>query len=154
VSTLNDQHIKVLNGLVEATLDSAHGYKDAAKDAKNPRFKSLFEKRSMERHQLSAELKTEIRGMGGKPEDDGTILASAQRMFLNLKNAVMGSDQGIVDEVEAGEDHIKAKFEKAMREANLSAPVKGVVSKVYAVIKADHDQTRDLKRELKVHPAP
>ena len=79
MSTLNDQHIKVLNGLVEATLDSAHGYKDAAKDAKNPRFKSLFEKRSMERNQLSAELKTEIRGMGGKPEDDGTILASAQR---------------------------------------------------------------------------
>ena len=29
-----------------------------------------------------------------------------------------------------------------------------VVIKVYAVIKADHDQIRDLKRELKAHPAP
>jgi uncharacterized protein (TIGR02284 family) len=154
MSTINDQHIKVLNSLVEATLDSAHGYREAAKDAKNPRFKSLFEKRSMERNQLTAELQTEVRGLGGKPEDEGTILASAHRMFLNLKNTVTGSDQGIVDEVEAGEDHIKAKFEEALQQENLSAPVKGVVNEVYAVIKADHDQMRDLKRELKAHPAP
>jgi hypothetical protein len=54
-------------------------------------------------------------------------------MFLNLMNMMMGSDQRIIDEVEAGEDHIKAQFEKAMREENLSAPVKGAVSKVSAV---------------------
>jgi uncharacterized protein (TIGR02284 family) len=154
MSTLNDQHIKVLNSLVEATLDSAHGYRDAAKDAKNPRFKSLFERRSMERNQLTAELQTEIRGLGGEPEDDGTVLASAHRMFLNLKNTVAGSDQGVVNEVEAGEDHIKAKFEHALRNENLPSPVKGVVSKVYAVIKAGHDQMRDLKHELKAHPTP
>ena len=41
-----------------------------------------------------------------------------------------------------------------MREENLSAPVKDVVIKVYAVIKADHDQMRELKRELKAHPVP
>jgi uncharacterized protein (TIGR02284 family) len=67
---------------------------------------------------------------------------------------VAGSDQGIVDEVEAGEDHIKTKFEHAMRKEHLSAPVQEVVSKVYAAIKADHDQMRDLKRELKAHAAP
>jgi uncharacterized protein (TIGR02284 family) len=154
MSTVNNRHIEVLNNLVEATLDSAHGYREAAKDASNPRFKSLFEKRSMERNQLTAELKAEIRSLGGKPEDDGTIIASAHRMFLNLKNTVMGSDQGIVNEVEAGEDHIKAKFEEALQRENLSAPVKDVVIKVYAVIKADHDQMRRLKRELKAHPAP
>ena len=87
MSTINDQRIKVLNSLVEATLDSAHGYREAAKDAKNPRFKSLFERRSMERNQLTAELQSEVRGLGGKPEDDGTILASAHRVFLNLKHA-------------------------------------------------------------------
>jgi len=150
MSTINDQHIKVLNSLVEATLDSAHGYRE---DAKNPRFKSLFEKRSMERNQLTAELKTEVRGLGGKPADDGTILASAHRMFLSLKNAATGSDQGIVNEIEAGEDHIKAKFEEALQHKNLSAPVKSLVSKVYSLIKADHNQMRDLKREFKANTA-
>ena len=154
MSTINDQRIKVLNSLVEATLDSAHGYREAAKDAKNPRFKSLFERRSMERNQLTVELQSEVRGLGGKPEDDGTILASAHRVFLNLKHAAGGSDESIVTEVESGEDHIKTKFEEALRREHLSAPVKSVVSKVYAIIKADHDQMRDLKRELKAHQAP
>jgi uncharacterized protein (TIGR02284 family) len=154
MSTVNDQHIKVLNSLIETTLDSGHGYREAAKDAKNPRFKSLFEKRSMERNQLTAELQAEVRGLGGKPEDDGSMLASAHRVFLNLKNTVTGSDETVVNEVEAGEDHIKAKFEKALQQENLPAPVKIVVTKVYSVIKADHDQMRDLKHDLKAHPAP
>jgi uncharacterized protein (TIGR02284 family) len=152
MSTLNDQHIRILNSLVEATLDSAHGYRDAAKEATNPRFKSLFERRAMERKQLTADLQAEVRGLGGTPEDDGTILAAAHRMFLNLKNTVTGSDQGIVNEIESGEDHIKAKFEEAMRQHTLSVPVKDAVIKAYAVIKADHDQMRDLKHELKAHP--
>lgn len=152
MSTTNDHHVEVLNDLVEATLDSALGYREAAKDAKNPRFKSLFEKRSMERHQLTAELQAEVRGLGGTPQDEGSILASAHRVFVNLKNTVTGSDESIVDEVEAGEDHIKAKFEKAMQREKLSAPVQDTVSKVYAVVKADHDQMRELKHELKAHP--
>ncbi len=151
MSTLNDQHIKVLNSLIEVTLDSAQGYRDAAKDSTNPRFKSLFEMRAMERNQVTAELKAEVRGLGGKPEDDGTVLASVHRVFLNLKNAVIGSDQGVVDEVEAGEDHIKAKFEAALQHENLSAPVKIVVARLYTVIKAGHDQMRDLKHDLHIH---
>ena len=148
MSTLNDKHIRVLNSLIEVTLDSAHGYRDAAKDAKNPQFKTLFEKRSVERNQLTAELQAEVRGLGGKPEDEGAMLASVHRVFLNLKNAVAGSDQSIIAEVEAGEDHIKAKFEAALQHENLSVPVKGVVAKLYLVIKAGHDQMRELKHDL------
>jgi uncharacterized protein (TIGR02284 family) len=147
MSTLNDQHIKVLNNLIEVTLDSAHGYREAAKDATNPHFKSLFEKRSMERHQVTAELQAEVRGLGGKPEDEGAVLASVHRVFLTLKNAVAGSDQAVVDEVEAGEDYIKAKFEAALQHENLSAPVKVVVAKLYTVIKAGHNQMRELKHD-------
>ena len=151
MSTLNDRHITVLNNLIEAALDSAQGYSDAAKSTTSSRFKTLFERRAMERHQLTAELQSEVRGLGGTPEDEGTIMASAHRMFVNLKNAMTGSEQGIVDAVEAGEDHVKAKFEAALQHEQLSAPVKGIVSRLYAGIKADHDQMRDIKRDLKVH---
>ena len=74
-------------------------------------------------------------------------------MFLNLKNSVTGSDQTIVDEVEAGEDHIKARFEEALRPQILSASLQEAVTTVYGVIKADHDQMRDLKRDLKANRA-
>lgn len=141
--------IKVLNGLIETTLDSAHGYQDAAKEAKNPTFKSLFERRAMQRKQITAELQTEVRKLGGDPEDDGTVLASAHRAFLNLKNSVTGDDQSVVNEVERGEDHIKAKYEDALKDSSLSAPVKQTIATSYASVKADHDQMSALKHELK-----
>lgn len=142
--------IKVLNGLIETTLDSAHGYQDAAKNAKNPAFKSLFERRGMQRKQLTAELQNEVRKLGGEPEDDGTILASAHRAFLTLKNSVTGDDQSVVNEVERGEDHIKHKFEAALKDNDLSAPVKQTISACYTSVKADHDQMSALKHELKL----
>lgn len=141
--------IKILNGLIETTLDSAHGYQEAGKEAKNPVFKSLFERRGMERKQLTAELQAEVRKLGGEPEDDGTVLASAHRVFLNLKNSLTGDDQSVVNEVERGEDHIKAKYESALKDDTLSAPVKETIARAYGLVKAGHDQMRDLKHSLK-----
>ncbi|HEY4344186.1 MAG TPA: PA2169 family four-helix-bundle protein [Parvibaculum sp.] len=141
--------IKVLNGLIETTLDSAHGYQDAAKEAKNATYKSLFERRGMQRKQLTAELQTEVRKLGGEPEDDGTVLASAHRVFLNLKNSVTGDDQSVINEVERGEDHIKAKYEDALKDSSLSATVKETIARAYVSVKADHDQVSELKHALK-----
>ncbi len=141
--------INVLNGLIETTLDSSHGYHDAGKEAKNPTFKSLFERRAMQRKQITADLQSQVRTLGGTPEDDGTVLASAHRAFLNLKNSVTGDDQSVVNEVERGEDHIKAKYENALKDSSLSAPIKQTIATCYASVKADHDQMSALKHELK-----
>ena len=46
-STQHD--LDILNNLIEVTLDSAHGYEDAAKDTRNPYFKTLFGKRAIDR---------------------------------------------------------------------------------------------------------
>jgi uncharacterized protein (TIGR02284 family) len=147
----NKRHIDVLNDLIATTLDSAAGYQEAAEEAKSPHFRSLFEKRATQRRQIAADLKVEVRSLGGRPEDDGTILAAAHRMFLNLKSSLAGDDRSVVNEVERGEDHIKAKFGAALNDENLPAPVKATIARAYASIKADHDQMRDLKRQLEFH---
>ena len=148
----NDQQIDVLNSLVSTTLDSADGYLQAAKATKNLRFKTLFDRRALERKQLTGQLQTEIRNLGGVPATDGTILASATRMFVNLKNMVSDSDQTIVNVVESGEDSIKAKYESALKESCLSSPVKSVISSAYLIIKTGHDQMSNLKHELQAQP--
>jgi uncharacterized protein (TIGR02284 family) len=147
----NKRHIDLVNDLIATMLDSAEGYREAAAEAQNPHFKALFEKRAAQRRQMTGELRSEVRNLGGKPEDDGTILAAAHRMFLSLKNSLAGNDQSVVEEVERGEDHIKAKFESALRDENLPAPVKATLARAYAAIKSDHDQMRDLKRQLAFH---
>ncbi|MCE9649610.1 MAG: PA2169 family four-helix-bundle protein [Parvibaculum sp.] len=149
MSTEIKHDIKVLNSLIATALDSAHGYQDAGKEAKNASFKALFERRGMERKQLTAELQGEVRKLGGEPEDEGTALASAHRVFLNLKNSLTGDDQSVINEVERGEDHIKAKFEEALKDSTLSAPVKQTLTTCYASVKAGHDQVSALKHAMK-----
>jgi uncharacterized protein (TIGR02284 family) len=148
MSTANAHDIEVLNDLIETTLDSADGYAEAAKDAKNPGFKSLFEQRARQRKQLTAEFQSAVSALGGTPEDDGTVLASAHRVFTGIKNAIGGGDETVINEVERGEDHIKAKFEKAMQHSDLAGPTQNTIRAAYSSIKADHDQMRDLKHSL------
>ncbi|MDG2520678.1 PA2169 family four-helix-bundle protein [Caulobacter segnis] len=145
----NEDHIKLVNGLVETTIDSADGYEAAAKEADGARFKDLFEQRAQERRTIAVELQREVRRLGGEPKDDGTILAAAHRVFLNLKDAVTKGDQAVVDEVEAGEDHIKAKYEKALQDTDVDVQTRAAIEKAWTSVKSGHDQMRDIKHMLK-----
>ena len=44
----NDHDIKVLNGLLEAVLDSVDGYREAARETDQTRYRGLFEQRAEE----------------------------------------------------------------------------------------------------------
>lgn len=145
----NQHDVDVLNNLIAATLDSAHGYDDAGTDTKNPTFKTMFGKRAIERKQVTAELQTEVRRLlGGKPVQEGTVAGKAHRTFMNLKAAVTGSDTGVVNSVESGEDHLKKEYEEALADRDLSAPVRDLVQRAYVSVKAGHDEMRDLKHRL------
>jgi uncharacterized protein (TIGR02284 family) len=150
-TSANKDVVRTLNGLIESTLDSADGYQSAAKNAENPRFKTLFAERAQSRRQIVSSLQSQVRSLGAKPEDDGTVLAAAHRAFLNLKNAVTGDDETVVKEVERGEDHIKEKFEAALKEGKLTPGSLDAVTKAYASIKADHDRMSNLKHSMQKH---
>jgi uncharacterized protein (TIGR02284 family) len=142
----NNHDVDTLNELVSVTIDSADGYREAAKDAKNERFQSMFSARASERETVVRDLQAQVRTLGGTPEDDGSILAGAHRMFMNLRDTVTGgNDDSLIAEVERGEDHIKAKFETAMADAKLSTETRAVIERCYAPVRAGHDQMRDLK---------
>jgi len=141
--------IRTLNGLIATTLDSVDGYTEAAKDAENGRYGQLFIARATERRTVVSDLQAEVSRLGGTPEDDGTILAGAHRAFVNLKASVTGQDDAaIVNEVERGEDHIKAKFESALEDQDLSAGTRSAIQAAYGSVRAGHDEMRDLKHSL------
>jgi len=149
MSDSNSHDISTLNGLIATTLDSVDGYTEAAKDSENSRFTPLFTSRAAERRQVVANLQQQVRSLGGDPEDDGTILAGAHRMFLNLKATLTGKDdKAIINEVEAGEDHIKAKFEDAIADRELSPAVRAVIEQNYVSVKEGHDEMRDIKHSM------
>ena len=54
----------------------------------------------------------------------------------------------MVNSVENGEDFIKAKFEKALEDSDVSASTRETIRRAYVTVKDGHDQMRDLKHSL------
>jgi uncharacterized protein (TIGR02284 family) len=146
----NDRAVKVLNSLIETTLDSANGYKDAADAVDNPQFRTMFADRAQRRMELTRRLQDEVRSFGGEPEHDQSVVGKLHNKFAELRGKLMGSgsDKAVIDEVERGEDVIKAKFEKALDERDLPQEARQLVSTAYGEIKAEHDDISRLKHQL------
>ncbi len=54
------------------------------------------------------------------PQKEDTAQPSAHRIFINLRiGTPTNHHQAMVDEVKHGEDHIRAKFEHAMKDIDV-----------------------------------
>ena len=147
----DQQHaVKVLNSLIETTLDSANGYKEAAENAESAQFRTMFEERARRRMDLTRELQQEVRSFGGQPEDDQSMMGKAHNKFVDLKNALTGGpdDKKVINEVERGEDVIKAKYEKCLDDSELPAEVRQRLTQAYQSIRADHDEISRIKHQF------
>lgn len=147
---MNTSHdISVLNGLITTGLDSIKGFEDAAEDAKNTRFAALFADFARDREKIVTSLQTEVRNLGGKPEESASFLGAAHRSFMDLKQALSGkNDKAIIEEVERGEDHIQTKFEIALKDTDLAPATRSVIRDAFSSVKAGHHQASVLKHSL------
>ena len=147
--TENDRAVKVLNSLIETTLDSANGYRSAAEGVDNPEYRTMFTERAAKREELGRRLQQEVRTFGGDPEDDQSLMGKLHNKFAEVRGDLMGrDDKGVIDEVERGEDVIKAKFEAAARDTDLPPSVRQLVQTEYESVKSDHDTISRLKHQL------
>ena len=140
--------VGTLNSLLATVVDSIDGFEQATKSVDSSSYKALFIEVISDRRKLQSEIETAIRGAGGTPDDEGTMLASAHRVLMRLRDMISKGDIAVVDEAERGEDHIKAKFEKARGDAELSPNVRQFVASAATRVKAGHDKIRDLKHSL------
>jgi len=141
--------IGTLNEFIETTIDSVTGYEDAAGNSEAGRFAQMFRERAGERQRVVEELRAEVRRLGGEAEDGGTFLGKTHQRFLDLKAAITGrDDKAIINEVERGEDYLKAKWEAALEGRNLSGESRAVVERCYQSVRSGHDQMSQLKHGL------
>ena len=137
--------IHVLNDLIETTIDNADGYAEAARETRSPRFSVTFRERASERRLVATRLQRKVEELGGTPEDDGSVLASAHRMFTNLRKS-LNDATAVIDEVERGEDHIRHKFEDALDDEDVTPPTHALIADAYRSVCSGHDQMRSLRR--------
>ena len=147
MSTDSEHAVHVLNSLIETTLDSAKGYKEAAENSKDSALKTLFSERSLQRMKLTGELQQEVRTFGGDPEQHRSAMGKVHNSFVDLKAAVLGHDQkAIINEVDRGEDFLRGKYEHAVKDDRLPAPVLALVRTGLDAINADHVAISALKK--------
>jgi uncharacterized protein (TIGR02284 family) len=148
----NQDQITTLNELIETTVDSINGYEDSAGNIDNERLREIFRQRADERQQVVQDLRNEVRRLGGNPEESGTFLGKAHQRFEDLKAAITGHDEkAIVNEVERGEDYIKAKYEAALNSDNLTGESRQVVERCYQSVRSGHDQISQLKHGMETN---
>ena len=141
--------ITTLNTLIATLIDSITGYEDAAANADESRFQQIFRERAGERQRVVEALRTEVRRLGGNPEDDGSFMGKTHQRFLDLKAAITGRDEkAIINEVERGEDYLKAKFETALKDGDLSGESRAAVEQAYQSVRSGHDQMSQLKHGM------
>ncbi|HZB46195.1 MAG TPA: PA2169 family four-helix-bundle protein [Pyrinomonadaceae bacterium] len=142
----NDNVISTLNGLIETCRDGQNGFQTAAEGVTNSELKTLFHGYAQQRARFVGELQTEVRRLGGDPEDMGSVAATLHRGWIDIKSAVTGKDESaIIAECERGEDSAVSTYRDALDE-DLPANIRTIVDRQYADIKQAHDRIRALER--------
>jgi len=150
--TEHSDTISTLNTLIATTIDSVTGYENSAKDVDNERFREIFRQRANERQDIVEELRSEVRRLGGNPEDDGSFLGKTHQRFEDLKAAITGRDEkSIINEVERGEDYLKEKWQAALESGDLRGESHDLIQRCYQSIKAGHDQMSQLKHGMETN---
>lgn len=144
--TEHSTEITTLNTLIATLMDSIEGYSKSAEDVRDADLRQRFLARARERQQAVGGLQAAVARLGGNPEDDSSTLGGLHRAFLNLKEAVTGTDdKAILNEVERGEDYLKEKFEAALRSTDLSAETRTAIDQAWSSVKSGHDEMSALK---------
>jgi uncharacterized protein (TIGR02284 family) len=140
--------ISVANTLIKTTLDSMKGYADACEQSDGSH-RELFDSMSRERSQVASKLQAQVALLGGDPEDDSSFTAAAHRTFMDLRAAVSGRDEEqIIKEVERGEDYLKAKYEAALEDTEVSPETRQVIQQCYESVRKGHDTVSAIKHAM------
>ena len=133
----NQISTNTLNDVLETLIDSADGYEKAAELADRSIFKEFFTRRATSRRAMAAAVRDEIVQLGGQPETDGTILASAHRVFMNISAALRDHDEAVIEAVDNGEEYLRMKFDKALEHNDLPAAAKTMLRNYQGELRAD-----------------
>ena len=151
----NTHDIRILNGLLAATLGSADGCREVAEASEDPGHRALFQARERDRRDVVDQLRAAVEGMGGEPDPGGSILAKAQRAVQDLKHALRPDGRSGPGEVESGETALLGKFDRALEDTGVSATTCETIRRARASVARGPEAVSGLQAgERKADPGP
>jgi uncharacterized protein (TIGR02284 family) len=115
--------VEILNAMIAVALDGAGTLTKGADIIKDPRIKTLLVELAAEREGCVVRLKKEVRSLGGTPEDRGTVVGSAHRLYTEVKLALAPEDRrAVIDEIKRSEERVREKFQELMHQDKALPP--------------------------------
>ena len=145
----NDDVIETLDDLAECSKDGEYGFRACAEQCKSADLKSTFLRRADDCRGAAQELYSQIRNLGGNPDDGGTTAGALHRGWVSVKATLSTyDDKAVLEECERGEDAAVAQYRKALKQS-LPANIKLIVERQAQGAQRNHDQIKMLRDQLK-----
>ena len=145
--SLSQKSINWLQSLTQMNIDSRDGFNEAAENLKdsNPTLANRFRQWASNRDGQANELQTMVAANAETPTQSGSIAAAAHRTWMDIRSALGGGEQAILDEAERGEDQIKAKYADALKDMGGMEPCCDTLRRHQAAVQVSHDEVKALR---------
>jgi len=147
--------VDILNAMIAVSLDGAGTLAKGADIVKDPRVKALLTELAAERDTVVMRLKQEVRSLGGVPEDRGTVVGSAHRLYTEVKNALAPDDRrGVIEEIQRSEERVREKFQELLQQDKALPPaVRQVAELQFEQVRRSCNQVQQLDARAVSRPA-
>ncbi len=145
MNRLREEELTSLQDVLQANVDSARLFDDAAEQIKNPRMADLFRDIAQQRRANAQELKQYVIAAGEKPDDKPSLGGQTREIWLRFRSALNGGDPYVVlAEAERSEDHLKEIYTEAIRH-NAGSPAAQSLHQQFAVMNKQHNAVHELR---------
>lgn len=136
---INKDTVNILQELLQKNYDAEAGYKQVMTKAKNPGLKEWLQSKAKQRSEFTTQLDTMIREFNATPAQEGSLLGSAHRTWIDLKtNLSYDTDEAILEECIRGEKASVNEYETQLKKVSDYLPIKDLL----------HNQMTSVKKAL------
>ena len=142
--------IDALKTLLTRLIDSREGYREAMGHVDSPQMKDVLTQFMDRRERNASEVRSYLVKAGHDVDDDGSLLASAHRSFMDLKDKLTSGDSATLAEVVRGEKTLLDAYEKALAAAGAADPEYAFLAEQHASLEsaiAQLETRKDLAAE-------
>ena len=143
-SGASQSELDVLHGLIRTCKDGENGFRTAADHVKDPTLRQAFEQQSRDRAGFADELLEIARREGAAFGNKGHFAGVLHFGWMNVKAAVLHSDQAILAECVRGENVAIRVYDEALQQV-LSGDVRALVERQYLHLLDAHDFVRSFE---------
>jgi uncharacterized protein (TIGR02284 family) len=139
---------EILNDLIAINNDRIIGYERATTELgdKDADLKVLFTDMIAESHKCKMELATEVAASGVDIEEGTTSSGKIYRAWMDVKAVFSGHDRkAVLANCEGGEDAAQKAYTSALREDDLPAYIRTIISDQKEKLKLSHDKIKYLR---------